>query len=267
MSDEPEKRITLYTHLSSPYSKRVELALAEAGVDYDSHIIDLIRKPEWYVRDVKDPNGKIPALSYGPPPSASSTVLPPPDSFHLSESLVILPFLADLYPALLPPSPEDRARARFFIAKVQERVVPAWFGAITTGEVELDVLVNALKEVQRLLPEATVDGEDESAGASGVHEEGETGYAAGRWSIADAAFGPFPYLTEVYLRNDAGAYAPGFGPRVWAEIFESERFARLQAYFGRVSGRKSWNVMSDERYMLVFLPKFMAYMGVQRKDH
>ncbi|KZV68172.1 hypothetical protein PENSPDRAFT_653415 [Peniophora sp. CONT] len=54
----------------------------------------------------------------------------------------------------------------------------------------LDELIAALQDVQTLLPD-TVD------------EARETGYAAGRWSIADASLSPFLYLTKV-LRNDAG---------------------------------------------------------------
>ncbi|KZV68266.1 hypothetical protein PENSPDRAFT_634496 [Peniophora sp. CONT] len=248
-----ENRITLYTHPASPYVKRVEIALVEAGVDFDRHIIDLfVPRPEWYLREV-NPVGKIPAISYGPR-APSNCIMPPPNSFHLCESLVILTFLADLYPQLLPATPIDRARAQFFIAKVEEKVMATWYGVVAIGDIEMEALVNGMRDVQDLLPDPK-EGDSE-----------ETGYAAGRWSIADAAFMPLLYFVELYMRNDLCVHPVGKGRDAWVEMFEGERFGRLQAYFKRVKARKSWGLMTDEKWMLEFLPQFMAFYGIKRRE-
>ncbi|VDC04760.1 unnamed protein product [Peniophora sp. CBMAI 1063] len=271
MLQKNESRITLYTHPASPYAKRVELALVEAGVAFDTHIIDLfVPREDWYTREV-NPCGKIPAISYSshptsgslpspvskpPSPTGTQCSMPPPNSFHLAESTVILTFLADLYPQLLPITPTDRARAQFFVHTVEHRVVPTWFGVVATGDVELEALVDAMKDAQDLLPEP-----------SQARNEA-TGYAAGRWSIADATFMPLLYFVELYLRNDLCAHAVGKGRAAWVEMFgsETERFAKLRAYFERVKARKSWSLMTDETWMLEFLPQFMAFYGIKRRE-
>ena len=54
---------------------------------------------------------------------------------------------------------------------------------VAEGDVELSALVDAMKDVQDLLPDPS------------TAKDEETGYAAGRWSIADATF--MPLLTSL----------------------------------------------------------------------
>ena len=107
---------------------------------------------------------------------------------------------------------------------------------VAEGDVELSALVDAMKDVQDLLPDPS------------TAKDEETGYAAGRWSIADATFMPLLYFIELYLRNDLCAHVLGAGRAAWVEMFESDstKFERLRAYFGRVKARKSWGLMTDE---------------------
>ena len=148
---------------------------------------------------------------------------PSPESTKIVESLVLLEFVADLYPnaLLLPSSPVDRSRARYFIDTVSNKVVPGLFSLIVKAE-SPDALLRGLEEIQSLLPS-------------------EGGFAVGeKWSIADAALTPFLGSADLFLRNDMGKYPAGEGPKVHAEIFHGARFARLQKYFADVTARESW---------------------------
>ena len=147
---------------------------------------------------------------------------PSPESTKIVESLVLLEFVADLYPnaQLLPSSPLDRSRARYFIDVVSNKAVPGFFSMVMKAEGP-DALFRGLEEIQSLLP--------------------PEGFAVGeKWSIADAAITPFLGRTDLLLRNDIGKYPVGEGPKVHAEIFQGARFARLQKYFADVTARESW---------------------------
>ncbi|KAH0834663.1 hypothetical protein J3R83DRAFT_10178 [Lanmaoa asiatica] len=95
-------------------TRKVELALLEAGASYTPHGFDIYNKPAWFAQ-VNPLTGKIPAITYGGPNVPPEE--PSPLSFKLTESYVILEFLADLFPnsGLLPPAsnPTGRARVRF----------------------------------------------------------------------------------------------------------------------------------------------------------
>ena len=77
---------------------------------------------------------KVPAIAYGGPPVPPDQ--PSPESAKIAESLVLLDFVADLFPDshLLPKDPVQRARARFFIDTVSTKFVPAWIGLLARGE-------------------------------------------------------------------------------------------------------------------------------------
>ncbi|ETW75728.1 hypothetical protein HETIRDRAFT_436740 [Heterobasidion irregulare TC 32-1] len=212
--------ITFYTAKVCPFAQRVELAFAEAGAQVNRYFIDLQAKPDWYAPKV-NPASKVPAVAYGGPVVPADQ--PSPESTKIVESLVLLEFVADLYPnaQLLPSSPVDRSRARYFIDVVSNKVVPGFFSMIVKAEGH-DALLRGLEEIQSLLPS-------------------EGGFAVGeKWSIADAALTPFLGSADLFLRNDMGKYPAGEGPKVHAEIFRGARFARLQKYFADVTVRESW---------------------------
>ena len=207
-------------------------------VGLNKYLIDLQAKPDWYAPKV-NPASKVrhpalsssssshlcrpqvPAVSYGGPVVPADQ--PSPESTKIVESLVLLEFVADLYPnaQLLPSSPIDRSRARYFIDVVSNKAVPGFFSMVMKAEGP-DALFRGLEEIQSLLPP-------------------EGGFAVGeKWSIADAAITPFLGRTDLLLRNDIGKYPVGEGPKVHAEIFQGARFARLQKYFADVTARESW---------------------------
>ena len=72
------------------------------------------------------------------------------------------------------------------------------------------------------------------------------GFAVGdRFTIADAAIAPFLGRWELLFRNDVGRFAKGTGTRVYEVLFQSERFGRLQKYFGKISSRQSFKSSFD----------------------
>ena len=65
------------------------------------------------------------------------------------------------------------------------------------------------------------------------------------FTIADAAVLQFLARWELHFQNDYGKFAKGAGPRVYDELFRSERFARLQKYYANISGCDSFKNSFD----------------------
>ncbi|KAH8978324.1 hypothetical protein EDB86DRAFT_2836904 [Lactarius hatsudake] len=191
----------------------MKIAFQEAKADVTRYSIDLGNKPEWYASRVNPPS-KVPALVYGSRKSDPEN--PSPESARITESLVLLEFVADLYPdsGLLPKDPVERARVRFFIDAVLTRVSPATAAFFFRGE-SPDAFIAMVAEIQELLPLAAQFA------------------VGGHLTIADAALAPFLARWELQLRNDVGKFAEGSaGPGVHKELFQNERFARrLQKFF------------------------------------
>ena len=161
---------------------------------------------------------------YGSPKSDPEH--PSAESAKITESLVLLEFVADLYPnsGLLPKDPVQRARVRFFIDAVVKATDP-YVAFMFRGEAP-DKLIAAVAAIQELLS--------------------SNGFAVGdHFTIADAAIAPFLGRWELLLRNDVGKYEEGTGPRVHEILFQSERFARLQKYFANISSRPSFKNSFD----------------------
>ncbi|RPD53469.1 glutathione S-transferase C-terminal-like protein [Lentinus tigrinus ALCF2SS1-7] len=221
--------ITLYTAKVCPYAQRAEIALAEAKAPFTRYEIDLQNKPEWYAPKV-NPASKVPAIAYGGP--AVPPDQPSPDSIKLAESLVLVEFIADLYPNahLLPSDPVLRAKARFFIDGVSTKLVPAWHNFLQ-GKSPVEDFYKAVEYVQALLP-------------------AEGGFAVGEYSIADIAITPFLARARVSLINEFGAYPEGEGKQVWEALSSGQgRFARFGKYLADLLNRESFKATFDEAYI------------------
>ncbi|KAI0309681.1 hypothetical protein OF83DRAFT_1157803, partial [Amylostereum chailletii] len=156
---EKQEHLVLYTNKRSPYALRVELALAEAGIEVIKCEVDFDDKQEWFSR-ANPMTGQVPAIAYGGPPTAPED--PSPESKKLTDSLVLLEFIADLYPSsgLMPSDPVERAHVRFFLESFRRRVSPS-----------IPKIIEGLSDLQDLLP--------------------PTGLVAGeRYTIADATLTP-----------------------------------------------------------------------------
>uniref|UniRef100_A0A0W0EYB0 Putative glutathione S-transferase n=1 Tax=Moniliophthora roreri TaxID=221103 RepID=A0A0W0EYB0_MONRR len=221
MSD--KKQLTLYTAKICPYAQR----------------------PLWFTPQV-NPASKVPAISYGGP------IVPPeqpsPDSVKLAESLILVEFVADLYPecGILPPDPVERAQARFFIEIFNTKVAPGFVGFLLRGE-HFEALLKGLESLQVLLSK------------DGPYVLGE------RFSIADIAVAPFMGRMETALTNEVGAYEIGEGTKCWEAVTKDPKFEKLMKYYAALKQRPSFKVTYDEEYMRDAYKKRFSIVRAQKK--
>ena len=105
--------MTLYHGWRSSASRRVRLALAEKGLDFESRIIDMVKgeqhSPEYLALN---PNGVVPALVH--------------DGRVLYESSFIVEYLDEVFPAppLMPADAFARHNVRNFVRWIDEHCLP-----------------------------------------------------------------------------------------------------------------------------------------------
>lgn len=170
---------------------------------------------------------QVPAVAFGGPKVSPDQ--PSPDSAKIAESLILLEFVADLYPSsgLLPSDPVSRARIRFFIDTFSTKFAPSYHGALLQGG-SFDATLAAIEALQEQLPK---DGK----------------YLLGdQFTIADAAVAPFLGRAEVALSNDFGKYPVGEGKKVWETLSTSPKYARFWKYFQDLKARDSFKSTFDE---------------------
>ena len=168
---------------------------------------------------------------------------PSPESVKLTESTVLIEFIADLSPPgrLLPLHPVERAKARRFIHQFGELYIPAWKGVVYDGRDPSEFLT-VLEKLQSLLP--------------------EEGYAIGQWSIADAAVAPFLPRLKIYLTLDDGP-----ATAVWNAFETDLKFARLRRYYQDVTRRESFVKTFDKvRFQEVFFSIDKLTLDIRNKS-
>ncbi|KAI0334012.1 thioredoxin-like protein [Cubamyces sp. BRFM 1775] len=211
----PPENIVFYTSEYSPFAQRVHITLEEAHVPYTAYQIDTSNKPEWYSQ--VNALGKIPAITFGGPNA------PPDQPSPLSTTLA----------HLLPHDPLLRARARVFVEIYRNYVHDQFRDVFFLGK-PIEGILAALEKLQRALPV-------------------ERGFAAGEWSIADAAVAPSVVRLKLFLREGLGAFTEEDLQRL-RDAMASEKFARFAQYVQDVSERpsfkKTW--VSDERQLQVW---------------
>jgi glutathione S-transferase len=106
--------LQLYHYEPTANSMKPLLCLAEKGVDYESHYIDLHNFEQHSERFVAvNPNGQVPVLVH--------------DGAVITESTVINEYLDEVFPEvrLVPEDPVLRARMRIWNKFVDESFCPA----------------------------------------------------------------------------------------------------------------------------------------------
>jgi glutathione S-transferase len=106
--------LQLYHYEPSANSMKPLLCLAEKGIDYESHYVDLHNFEQHAADFVRiNPNGQVPVLVH--------------DGAIISESTVINEYLEDVFPAvrLRPGDPVARAKMRIWSKFVDEYFCPA----------------------------------------------------------------------------------------------------------------------------------------------
>lgn len=191
----------LYDKPECPFCFKVRIALAEQGRTFDHRPHDAPGVEE--ERRRLSPTGTVPIVVLD-------------DGYVMTESNVIMEYLADTGDGLLPRDPEARATARAL----------AHYSDTTVGQAVREVIFE-----KRGKPEAEWDRDRIAAGVAAWENHclpylsaalGERDYFAGDYSLADAA------LTARF----ALAVAYGLDVR--------DRFANLRSWYARASARPSF---------------------------
>ena len=105
--------LELYHHGSSVCAAKVRLALAEKGVDWVGHYVDILAGEQFDPGFLKlNPKGAVPVLVH--------------DGWVLTESTIIAEYVDEAFdgPPLKPATPKERARMRAWTKRVDEEVHP-----------------------------------------------------------------------------------------------------------------------------------------------
>ena len=123
----------LYDAARCPYCARVRIVLAEKGVPYETHEIDLAERPGWLY--TKNPSGRVPILEE--------------DVFVLPESVVIMEYLEERFPEppLWPADPGERALARLWLDRFDVRLGDDYYAQRRGEQSLLDERLRALDAV------------------------------------------------------------------------------------------------------------------------
>ena len=182
----------------------------------------------------------MPAIAYGGPDVAPEN--PSPDSVKLAESLILVEFVADLYPSsnILPADPVLRAKARFFIETVSSKFTPNWMEFATGNpEVTHATLLSSVDTIQDILP----DGAE---------------YAIGdQYTIADIAFTPFWARLNVLLQKGIGAYRVE-EKKNFLTALDDPKYAKFNGYVQRLLERESFKSTFHEVRPLFFRSSLLS---------
>jgi glutathione S-transferase len=128
----------LYTAEACPYAARVRITLAEKGLDYDAVEIDLTDRPAWLYE--KNSLGRVPVYE-----EDEGLVLP--------ESEVIMEYLQERYPEppLWPADPAERALARLWLQRFDDRFGEAYYAVRRGAEGAREELGAKLAQLDRAL--------------------------------------------------------------------------------------------------------------------
>ncbi|KAK6498792.1 hypothetical protein TWF481_011365 [Arthrobotrys musiformis] len=205
----PDISITLYSNPACPYVHRTLTTLHELSLPFTPHFIDLnTPRPDYYLKI--NPRGTVPALTFTSPAINSNNPV------IINESLIIVHFLADLFPNHLIPAPGSvesaaaRARILFVVDTWGNKVGSLWVKALlaSVGTEEaaneaVDAAVAAVEnEIEPLL--AKVDG------------DGDGPFLGGRdkFTLAEIAIAPF--ILRNFAQSSNGILPPTFKSRLLA---------------------------------------------------
>lgn len=196
------RRLKLISFDICPYVERSRIVLLEKGVPHDVEIIDLAKKPAWFL--AVSPMGRVPVLIV--------------DDRPVFESMVINELLNELYPEppLFPDDPVARAVGRGWIVFANDVVMPAGGAALLA--IAGGAKSNALAQPLGRLRDALAKLEQQLA-------HGDGPFFLGRgFSLVDATYAPFFRrwrMAEGWGAPEAGLLASFPKVSAWAQAMLS----------------------------------------------
>ena len=191
----------LYEHPLSPYAQKVKISLYEKGIDFEATIPNIFGSDPTF--EAASPRREVPCLADG--------------SLDIFDSTIILEYLEDKFPkpAMLPASPEDRARVRML-----EELCDTYYEAINWAMFEIRAFGRASGAVAEAL-EAKAKQQ-----TAGMHTRLERELGGREW-FNGASFGWGDLSVAPYVAASAG-----FG-------FTVPTGSKLAAWVARVQQRPS----------------------------
>lgn len=143
-NDDPFPELTpglprLYYMQYCPYALRARLMLTHKGVQFETININLLKKPEWFLR--KFPSGTVPVFEA--------------DDKLLGESLVIAEYVDEAYSKpgdnTLPTDPYAKAKERLLIGNFFPKVISAIYKRLRKQDDWREALTEQFKEIEKIL--------------------------------------------------------------------------------------------------------------------
>lgn len=260
--------LELYTHPMSPCAQKVRLVLAEKGLEWQAHFVDLKNKANLQPEYLKlNPLGVVPTLVH--------------DGRPVIESSLICEYLDEVFPdtALRPEEPYLRAQMRLWFKHVDNRLHPScgalqWpmvmrEGLLALSEEEQNRIIDRVpeqprRERQRRLLKLGLDAPD-VVGAVAVYRrtivdmeaalEDRPWLMGESFTLADIALAPYFQTLHQFAWTDMYADCP----RV-ADWYQ--RCRERQSYETAVSGDFASDVLASlHESGLRAWPKIQQHLG------
>ena len=222
----------LYHGEISTCSQKVRITLAEKGLAWTSHHLDL-RQSEQHRPDYLklNPNGVVPTLLG--------------DGVPIIESAVIIQFLVELLPdpPLRPTDPLARARMRLWMKRLDEHV-HAFTGVLSSAiafrfedghEEQIKTMINPAKRARKMesfqkgveapLFRTALAGYDKLLGDMELVIAEDGWLAGGIYSLADISY--LPYATRLHHLNLSGLFADRPGLTDWYDRLKERAAVKL----------------------------------------
>jgi glutathione S-transferase len=200
----------LYSNSVAPYPRRVDIYLAEKGIELARFEVDLHagahKSPEFLTMN---PAGKIPVLELD-------------DGSFLPESAAIIEYLEELYPdpPMIGRNPEERAQTR-----ATDRIASELFIALSQS------LLHTSLMIKQIHPE--VEQYPETGKALQPLIDSLFGQLEQRSGGREFLVGPRPTIADCTLIALLGAVVPGFGYEI------PDRCPNIKAWYTRFGARPS----------------------------
>jgi len=200
-------KLTLISFPLCPFVQRAIIALEEKGVPYDVVYIDLLNKPNWFLK--LSPLGKVPVLKVERDGHEPAVVF---------ESSVIVEYIEETAGgrALHPADPLERARHRSWIEFASTLLGDQFRLTSTTDAAELPAAREAVVAKLRRLEDTIAPEGPFFAGADFSYPDAAFAPAFRQLDVLEAA--GFPSLTEGLPRVTAWRAALAARPSVKAAV-------------------------------------------------